>query len=126
MTPYELNDSYVSRESLLMTALVMYLTLMSGFLVAIYVVGRKLTKFQLVALCVTYYAWAITHLSAIKTYGLEIIVLRIKIQEISPENVVLIGGTHLNLAVAAVVFLATLVFPGVFAWQIRRGTGHGL
>ena len=53
-------------------------------------------------------------------YGLELVEVQRGIQEIAPDYVVLPSGPYAGLIVGNIVFPATLVLPGIFAWQIRR------
>lgn len=119
MSLYELNDLYVSRQSLNIAVLALYVTLLSGFLVVIYIVGSKLTRPQLAALCIAYYAWAITHLWATFSYNSELIVVQEKIRAIAPEYVDQ-GDPLFALILGFSILGVTLLLPLVFVWQVRR------
>lgn len=93
---------------------------MSGFLVIIYVAGRSLTRFQIVAACVTYYVWAITHLGATIAYGQELAVVQEEIRAIAPQFVIAYAGNSPGLVITILIWSATLILRGLFAWQIRR------
>ena len=124
MSLYELNDLFVSRQTIVMTMLALYLTLMSGFLVIIHVVGSRLSRLQIIAVCAVYYAWAITHLAAMSRYALQMRVVEQRIEAVAPDYL----GDPLHPVfqnvITPIVLLGTLVLPLLFVWELRRKKGH--
>jgi hypothetical protein len=120
MSLYEYQDVIASKWALFFAGFSLYLTLLFAYLTVAYVVGKKLSRFQLIAITAIYLPSIVMAAGTTLGLGQETAQLEASMFEVygvgSPREVVQNVGTP----VTAVVFLSAIVLSLAFMWKIRK------
>lgn len=127
MTEYEIADLAAAQFDRLVvmldvlgTHLSIYLTIISGYLIVAYMVGKKLSRLQVSLISILYFAAALFEallMVAISSSMIGIIEYLVSVDDrIDDSFVQSLGGQGLGLT----VLIAALLLPLWFMWNIRR------
>ena len=118
MTLYELNDLSVSYQARIAEDFTIYISLVSAFLVVAYLVGQKLTRFQVVAISVMFILTASINIVSMAIHLARNRALQVEIAAISGDapiqSMATIVGIPIVLAVGPLLAL-------LFMRNVRSG-----
>ena len=96
----------------------LYLTATTGFLIAAYLIGDKLTRFQLITVSSLYLVFAIATSYLVVGYGVRGISYTWALAEVNPNTQ--IGATYVVPAALGFVLLSGIFACLIFMWQVRH------
>ena len=108
MTEYELVDVLISYNTAAMSALALYLTTASGYLIAAYLAGANLTRSQAVFVSVLFIVFALFFGYGSVAYFSRGLVIADELRKMNP-------GEWYGLAAWLIVTVAGLCLVGIFA-----------
>ena len=120
MTEYEMTDVIMSRFGQMTDQASLYFALVSGYLVTAYLVGARLTKFQVTVINSLFLLWTAGILGGYMSTVRDTLVLEAAIREIGN---VMIGGSMGDSTYAysfAVVQAVGIVASIAFMWSVRH------
>jgi hypothetical protein len=123
LTEYELIDAFASIAGIMQGSLTLYLTVVTGYLVLTYLVGDKLTVFQVVIISTLFVTFAGGFLVGVQNYMTELINLGVEIRAMGRDG---FGGnyTPVTKMFIFVVDLFGIAASLVFMLHTRRARAH--
>jgi hypothetical protein len=113
MSEYELIDAFTSLVSIMQGSLTLYLSVITGYLVLAFVVGEKLTRFQVVIISILFIIFAGGFLVGSQNHMSELIKLGVEIRAMGREGFgesYTANTTLFNLVVDLFGIFASLAF----------------
>jgi hypothetical protein len=122
MTEYELSELILNNSSIMYMDGAAFMTLLSAYIIVVHLVGRTLTKFQIMFINVTFVGLAISSVLGWLVLMNRSTALVEEMAERNPDSA-LVGGGGPEGAIIYFAFRSLIILGAlVYMWQIRRSS----
>jgi hypothetical protein len=117
---YQLNDLLINQQGLLVQGMALFVSILSGFLLLTYLVGKKLNRQQVIAVSAMYLVTASITAWMVARWGYEAGQLGERLEALE-SSVVAPTPPDALLWVLTSLFAAAVLLPLLYMWTVRRG-----